>query len=224
MSENAESGLEYFKPRRMLDVMVALPALVVSGPIIVLAGLAIKLVSPGPAIYRAQRVGLNGKNFTMHKLRTMHVQCGTSGSVITAPDDPRVFALGRFLRATKIDELPQLYDVLRGRMAIVGPRPEAPEIVERHYTQEHRLSLLVRPGMTSPAALRFSQISDKRLSGEDIEAQYASAVLDEKIGAEIDYIKRATVWSDIVVIGQSLVYVLLETLRYFIPHKSASSH
>ncbi len=128
--------------RRFFDLCIVVPAMLCIGPILVISALAIRVSSPGPIFYRAQRIGRNGRPFTMYKLRTMHCR-SVAGSSITSSNDPRVFAVGRILRALKIDELPQLINILRGEMAVVGPRPEAPDIVERHYTDEYRRSLAV---------------------------------------------------------------------------------
>ncbi len=201
--------------KRLLDILVSVLILLLSLPTLVVCGLILKICSPGPAIFRSHRVGKDGGLFIMHKLRTMHVHDPGDGPVITAPGDTRIFGFGRFLRATKIDELPQLYDVLRGKMSVVGPRPEAPEIVEQYYSDRHRQSLHVKPGLTSPAALLFSVIADDRLTSGNVIEDYTDRILDEKLEQEIAYIERATIWSDINIVARSLLYVARATLGFF---------
>src|ERR671923_1545938 len=120
--------------KRLIDIVLAGVGLALAAPVLALAALGIRLSSPGPVFYRARRAGRAGSCFTMYKLRTMHQRRPGQASRITGQDDPRVFPLGALLRRTKIDELPQLFNVLRGDMSIVGPRPEDPAIVARHYT------------------------------------------------------------------------------------------
>src|SRR5947207_15024833 len=136
-----------------MDVVFAGLALVVLSPLLALAALGIWRSDKGQIFYRAQLAGRDGRPFTMYKLRTMRVDHGTFQSVITADHDPRVFRFGAWLRRAKVDELPQLINILRGEMSIVGPRPEHPSIVSRHYGPEHRELLRVRPVLTSPGTL-----------------------------------------------------------------------
>src|SRR5256886_13096769 len=136
-----------------MDVVFAGLALVVLSPLLALAALGIWLSDKGQIFYRARLAGRDGRPFTMYKLRTMRVDHGAFRSVITADQDPRVFRFGAWLRRAKVDELPQLLNILRGEMSIVGPRPEHPDIVSRHYRPEHRELLGVRPGLTSPGTL-----------------------------------------------------------------------
>jgi lipopolysaccharide/colanic/teichoic acid biosynthesis glycosyltransferase len=132
--------------KRVVDVILAAVALVAAAPVLAVAAVGIRLAGPGPILYRAQRVGLHTRVFTMFKLRTMRPGQAYP-SAITAKNDPRVFPFGALLRRTKVDELPQLYNVLRGDMAIVGPRPTVPVQVDR-YTERQRGRLAVKPGIT----------------------------------------------------------------------------
>src|SRR5437660_1880399 len=122
---------------RLIDLILSSVALICLSPLFLLIAAGIRLSSPGPILYCAKRVGIGGKIFTMYKFRTMHVNHGPAGSCITAQNDARVFTFGAWLRRLKIDELPQLVNILRREMAIVGPRPEDPKIVEAHYTTDH---------------------------------------------------------------------------------------
>jgi lipopolysaccharide/colanic/teichoic acid biosynthesis glycosyltransferase len=188
----------------MFDVIAAAIGLVLAAPLLVIAALGIRLSSPGPVLYRARRVGYRGDLFTMYKLRTMHAERGAPGSAITAAEDPRVFALGRLLRRAKIDELPQLLNVLRGDMAIVGPRPEDPGIVEHHYQAEHYTTLLVRPGLTSPGTLYYFTVAESRLVGEDAEQHYVRSVLPLKLALDLVYVRSAGWAYDLALIGRTL--------------------
>lgn len=174
----------------LLDRVVAACALVVLSPVLGLAALLVRLTSRGPVLYRAQRAGLGGHRFTMFKFRTMRVGAASTGA-ITAARDPRVFAVGGLLRRTKIDELPQLINVLRGDMALVGPRPEDIGIVEEHYDDFMRESLLVRPGITSPGSLHYFA-DEGDLPNDPMEAQraYLATLLVRKIALDLVYVRN----------------------------------
>src|ERR671931_800000 len=189
--------------KRLFDIICAAAALVVTAPLIALAAIGIKLTDPGPVFYRARRIGLLGREFTMFKLRTMRRMEG-GGSLITGLHDERVSAFGRFLRRTKIDELPQLYNVLRGDMAIIGPRPEDPTIVREHYSPGDLETLGVRPGLASPGSIYQFQSGDKLLTGDDPEGRYVDKLLKTKLALDRVYIRRATLRNDLSIIGRTL--------------------
>jgi len=159
--------------KRLFDVVVAALGLVAAAPLLLVAAVGIRLSSPGPILYRARLLGRDGRPFTMYKLRTMHLNHRTSRSVITAQHDPRVFAFGRPLRRLKIDELPQLVNVLRGEMSLVGPRPQHPDIVRSYYAPEHGETLRVRPGLASPGSLYDSTHGEPLVGSADPERAYA---------------------------------------------------
>ena len=190
--------------KRLIDVVIAGLGLALAAPVLGLAALAIRLTSPGALLYRARRVGRDGRCFTMYKLRTMHTRPSRPGSRITGQDDPRVFPVGRWLRRTKIDELPQLFNVLRGEMSIVGPRPEDPDIVERHYTPLHHETLRVRPGLASPGAIYHYTHGDALLVGGDPETAYAARLLPLKLALDVVYVRHASLGSDVRIIGRTL--------------------
>ena len=190
--------------KRLIDVALAGLGLALAAPVLGLAALAIRLTSPGPLLYGARRVGRDGRCFTMYKLRTMHTRPSRPGSRITGQDDPRVFPVGRWLRRTKIDELPQLFNVLRGEMSIVGPRPEDPDIVERHYTPLHHETLRVRPGLASPGAIYHYTHGDALLVGGDPETAYAARLLPLKLALDVVYVRHASLGSDVRIIGRTL--------------------
>jgi lipopolysaccharide/colanic/teichoic acid biosynthesis glycosyltransferase len=182
--------------KRLFDIVVALAALAVAAPLILISAIGIKVGSPGPVFYKACRIGRNGAAFNMFKLRTMHLAQG-SASPITAPEDNRIFPLGNLLRKLKIDELPQFWNILSGDMSLVGPRPEAAEIVERHYTDWMRETLRIRPGVTSPGALYNYRMADLLLDVADPEGSYARKMLPPKLALERAYMERANFISDL---------------------------
>jgi lipopolysaccharide/colanic/teichoic acid biosynthesis glycosyltransferase len=192
--------------KRAFDVTVALIGLIVTSPVVLVAAIAVKVGSPGPAFYSGARVGRNGTIFNIHKLRTMDEDAESSGPAVTASDDPRVTKVGRLLRRTKADELPQLLNVLKGEMTLVGPRPEHPQYVE-HYTPDQRRLLAVRPGMTGPAALAFIDEEDQ-LRGDQPEATYLKDVLPRKLELEMQYVDRATFGSDLRILLQTAAVVV----------------
>src|SRR5574341_29964 len=193
--------------KRLFDVACATVALIAVAPLLLVAAIGIRLSSRGPALYRATRLGLGGRPFTMYKLRTMHVARSAHrapGGPITGARDPRVFAFGAFLRRTKIDELPQLLNVLRGDMTIVGPRPEDPAIVHRHYAPLHFWTLGVRPGLASPGSLYQYTHGEALLAGEDPEQAYAARLLPTKLALELVYVRRASLYYDLGIIARTL--------------------
>lgn len=185
--------------KRVLDVIFAGVALVAVTPVLAVAAVGIRLAGPGPILYRAQRVGLNNRVFTMYKLRTMRME-QANASAITAKDDPRVFPFGGLLRRTKIDELPQLYNILRGDMTIVGPRPEDPRMVERFYAPRHYETLRVLPGLTSPGSLYAYTHGEAQLDASDSEGCYAERLLPLKLAMDIVYVRRASLSYDLALI------------------------
>ena len=190
--------------KRLFDVCCAAVALVLTAPVLALAAVGIKLSDPGPVFYRARRVGYLGREFTMYKLRTMRAEESGDGPLITGIHDDRVSRIGRLLRRTKIDELPQLYNVLRGDMAIVGPRPEDPTIVRDHYSPDDLETLGVRPGLASPGSIYQYQSGDKMLTGDDPEGRYVDKLLKTKLALDRVYIRRAGLRNDLAIIGRTL--------------------
>lgn len=188
---------------RTLDVIGAVGGLLVLSPVFLLTALAVKASDGGPILYRATRVGCDGKLFDMLKFRTMVVDADISGPGITTSGDPRVTPVGRFLRKSKMDELPQLINVLRGDMSMVGPRPEDPRYVES-YTHEQRRILAVRPGMTSAASLKYHD-EESLLSGENWEIVYRSEVLPAKIEIDLEYIDGRSAAKDLQIVLRTLV-------------------
>jgi lipopolysaccharide/colanic/teichoic acid biosynthesis glycosyltransferase len=153
----------------------------------------------------------------MYKFRTMHVNHGPAGSCITAQNDARVFAFGSWLRRLKIDELPQLMNILRREMAIVGPRPEDPKIVEAHYTSDHLETLNILPGLSSPGSIYYYTHGEKTLNGEDPEGFYVERLLPTKLAIDIVYVREASVLYSLNVILRTTWVILAMALgkRHF---------
>lgn len=189
--------------KRGMDVLGALAGLVLLAPLLAAVAVAIRLRDGAPVLYRQRRVGVHG-TFAVLKFRTMRSVPGPS---ITAGADPRITLMGRWLRRWKLDELPQLLNVLRGDMSLVGPRPEVPEFVAE-YTVEERAVLRYRPGITDPASLRFRDEATLLAAAPDPVAWYRDVLLPEKLRLSLAYARRATPWSDLGVLAAT-VWVLL---------------
>ena len=194
--------------RRQFDVLCASLGLLLAAPVLAIAAVGIVLSSPGPVIYKTRRVGARGRPFLMYKLRTMHVR-SDGGSRITGAGDPRIFPLGRLLRRTKIDELPQLVNVLKGEMSIVGPRPEDPGFVVRHYALPHRETLAVRPGLAGPGSIYSTTHGERILAGDDPEARYLEHLLPIKLALDVVYVRHASLRYDLTLMVRTLRVVAL---------------
>ena len=197
--------------RRLFDIGAASAALTLLSPLMLLVALAIRASSPGPVIFRARRVGLHGTPFSMFKFRTMAV-ADDVGSAITGSRDRRVFPLGRLLRRSKVDELPQLFNVLRGEMALVGPRPEDPRLVATCYRLEHQPTLEVRPGLASPGSLYNFTHGEAQLAGPDAEAEYVERILPVKLALDVIYVRRASFRYDLAIIFRTVFVILAAML------------
>ncbi len=191
--------------KRLFDVIAAALGLLLLSPLLLAAAVWVWLDSPGPVLFRQRRVGRFGVPFTIHKFRTMRVE---PGAAITVGEDPRITRSGRVLRQTKLDELPQLWDVLRGAMSLVGPRPELPRYVELYPEALRRAVLAVRPGITDPASLAYSHEADLLAAAADPEREYRDVILPAKLRLSADYAARASLASDLKLIGRTLLRVL----------------
>jgi lipopolysaccharide/colanic/teichoic acid biosynthesis glycosyltransferase len=190
--------------RRLLDLAGSAAGLLLLSPLFALIAAAVKLSSPGPVFHRGERVGRGGARFRIYKFRSMRV--GQAGPGITRAGDPRVTTVGRFLRRTKLDELPQLINVLTGAMSLVGPRPEAPEYVAMYDDAQRRI-LAARPGMTSPASLQF-RAEEEQLQGPDWERTYVERIMPAKLQIDLDYLQRRTLASDLRVIAATVARLI----------------
>ena len=186
--------------KRIFDIALVVAALPVCIPLGLAFALAIRLESRGPVIYSALRVGRDGREFRLYKFRSMYQDA--SGPGLTYQDDPRVTKIGRILRRSKFDEFPQVINVLRGQMSIVGPRPEAPEYVAR-YSPEQRRVLAMRPGLTSLAQVAHRDEEDE-LPAEGTEAYYVDVIMPQKLRVDVAYVDGWTIWLDIKIFAVGL--------------------
>jgi lipopolysaccharide/colanic/teichoic acid biosynthesis glycosyltransferase len=193
--------------RRKAETALAAGLLLVSSPIWLLIAIGIRLSDRGPVFYVADRAGLHGCTFRMCKFRTMRIH-SDGGSRIAAANDPRVFPFGALLRKLKLDELPQLLNIVRGDMAFVGPRPEDPWIVENFYTAEDRETLEVLPGLTSPGTLHYFTQVEQALDEVDTERAYILGPLKTKLDMDRTYFARSTASSDLRIIFETAAVLL----------------
>jgi lipopolysaccharide/colanic/teichoic acid biosynthesis glycosyltransferase len=205
----------YPAAKRLFDILFSLIGLVVLSPLLAVISLLIKRDSEGPVFYRGVRVGKGGEPFKMYKFRTMVVDAEQIGGCATPDDDPRLTGVGRFLRQYKLDELPQLIDVLRGEMSLVGPRPQVEWIVDL-YTPEERQLLTVRPGITDPASLRFVNHGEILKGSTDPEREYLEKIHPEKMCLSLEYVRNRSFWVDIKII--------LQTIASIIKHRKGGSY
>ena len=192
--------------KRSFDIVVCIVALLLLAPLMTAIALFVKLDSPGPVFFRQERVGRFGRLFRMHKFRTMRADA--DGLQLTVGDDPRITRGGAWLRRTRLDELPQLIDVLRGAMSLVGPRPEVPRYVAHYPPALRERALAVRPGLTDPASLDFIDEAALLARAADPEREYIEVILPRKLQCAADYAAQASLRSDFG--------VLLRTLRLLI--------
>lgn len=192
--------------KRYFDATCAFAGLVLLSPALCAVAFAIRLTNAGPVFFRQTRVGQFGKPFRIFKFRTMVVNCHAHGPLLTASRDPRITSVGRWLRSTKVDELAQLLNVLKGEMSLVGPRPEVPEYVAA-YTKGQQLVLLVKPGITGPAA---SMYEEELLAGQaDMESFYLRTVLPAKLEKDIAYSQCIRLSTDLRLIFRTIGRVVL---------------
>lgn len=191
------------RTKRVMDVCGSLVGLVVLVPLFVLVSVAIAVEGRrgggGPVFFGQERVGFGGERFRMWKFRTMVVGAEQQGAQVTVGADPRITAVGRWLRRLKIDELPQLLNVLLGEMSLVGPRPEVSRYVAL-YTTEQRSVLRLVPGITDPASIRYRDEGTELARAADPERFYIDEIMPEKIRLNLDYAALATPWSDTMVV------------------------
>ncbi len=189
--------------KRAFDLLAAGLGLVVLSPAFLVIALAIRLGSPGPVFFRQERIGLGGRPFRILKFRTMRVDAEKLGGQLTVSADPRVTRVGAVLRKGKLDELPQLVNVVAGDMSLVGPRPEVPRYVARYDDRQRRV-LEVRPGITDPASIAYRNENDLLDAAADPEATYLSEIMPAKLELNLAYLERRSLVSDIGIIFRTL--------------------
>jgi len=199
--------------KRVFDIIAAAIGLVLLSPLLLLAALAVKFTSRGPMLFRQERVGCGGRPFYILKFRTMVADAPARGGQITFGADPRITPVGRVLRKTKIDELPQLFNVLRGEMSLVGPRPEVAKYVEM-FAEDYEEILRVRPGVTDLASLKFRDESTILGQAADPEREYVERVLPEKIRLAKEYVRRQSLFFDFWIIFATLYTVAVDAVKH----------
>jgi lipopolysaccharide/colanic/teichoic acid biosynthesis glycosyltransferase len=186
--------------KRALDIAVSATALLLLSPFLAAIALGVYIDSGAPILFSQERVGLGFRRFRIYKFRTMKSRA--SGPGVTVGGDPRITRFGRLLRAFKLDELPQFYNVLRGDMSLVGPRPELPEYVEM-YRDRYARVLAIRPGITDPASLRFRHEEAILASSPDPLRAYADCVLPEKLALAERYVRDRSLAGDLAILFQT---------------------
>lgn len=186
--------------KRVFDIICALCGLIVLSPVLFLIIVLIKLTSAGPVFFRQTRVGQYEKLFQIHKFRTMIVNAEASGLKITVGRDSRITPIGHFLRKTKLDELPQLIDVLMGTMSLVGPRPEVPEYVQYYTNDVKAIVLSVRPGITDWASIKMIDENDILAGASDPQQAYIQQILPEKLAYAVRYVQTRGLKLDVYLI------------------------
>jgi lipopolysaccharide/colanic/teichoic acid biosynthesis glycosyltransferase len=198
--------------KRAFDIMGATVALVALVPLLLVVAVMIRLDTPGPVFFRQVRVGRYGRPFRIFKFRTMTVDQPQGAPEITLAGDARITRMGAWLRRTRVDELPQLIDVLRGTMSLVGPRPEVPRYVAFYPPALRERALAVRPGITDPASLEFIDEAKLLAQAADPEREYIEVILPAKLQRAADYAERASLATDLALLWRTL-RVLLAQVR-----------
>jgi lipopolysaccharide/colanic/teichoic acid biosynthesis glycosyltransferase len=185
--------------KRLFDILFSSLGLIVMFPILIFSAIAIKLDSQGPALYRGKRIGRYGKPFRIYKFRTMVINAEELGGPSTANDDPRLTKFGKLIRKYKIDELPQLINVLKGEMSFVGPRPQVPEDVAL-YTKEEKNILSVLPGITDWASIKYHNEGEILRGTQDPDQAYIEKIRPGKIMLELEYVRNHSFWIDLKIL------------------------
>jgi len=209
--------------KRLFDIVLATTGLVIAAPVILLGAVAVRATSPGPAFFLARRAGLRGEPFHLYKLRTMQHAQDPDRDRITAENDSRVTRVGRLLRTFKIDELPQLWNILRGDMSFVGPRPEDLEIVRQHYAPEQMRVLDVRPGLTTPGQVEWYPdllYHDPPPPGTSVEEHYLTRHLPFKLASDLEYVESHGLLLDVRLLFQTVWCVAVRSHLAPLPRKA----
>ena len=190
--------------KRVFDIVVSATALLLLLPLFLILGAAVAVSTPGGAFFRQVRVGKGGKEFRLLKFRTMRPGSEAQGQITVGGKDPRITGIGYFLRRSKMDELPQLINVLLGDMSIVGPRPEVPKYVAL-YTKEQREVLSVRPGITSAASIAYMDENEILGKSTDPDRTYIEEVMPAKLALDLEYVQRRSFVRDLSIIGRTAI-------------------
>lgn len=191
----------------IFDFIVSLLGAIIISPILLIIAILIKLDSKGPILFKQARVGKNGKEFKILKFRTMKVESEKKGIQLTVGKDPRITKVGHILRKTKLDELPQLFNVLMGEMSFVGPRPEVPRYVEL-YNSYQKCILKIRPGITDLASIKYRNENDLLGKSLDPEYTYIHEIMPEKIELNLEYLNNMSIFYDVKLIIKTILVVI----------------
>jgi lipopolysaccharide/colanic/teichoic acid biosynthesis glycosyltransferase len=190
--------------KRIFDFLVSLIGILIISPVFIIVSIAIKLDSTGKVMFLQRRVGRYGKEFNIYKFRTMITDAEKIGKQITVGKDNRITKVGAFLRKFKIDELPQLFNVLKGDMSLVGPRPEVPKYVAL-YNKEQKKVLDVRPGITDMASLRYKDENDILGKVDNPEEYYINVIMKDKLNLNLEYIEKSNIFFDVYLIIKTII-------------------
>jgi lipopolysaccharide/colanic/teichoic acid biosynthesis glycosyltransferase len=208
--QNTKNNMERFyipQGKRALDLALSVPLLIVLSPALLVISLLIRRGSDGPVFFRQERVGKGGRIFTLYKFRSMVNESQSRGPSVTSSDDARITPLGRKLRKYKLDELPQIFNVIKGDMSLVGPRPEVSKYVEA-FNEDYSTILQINPGITDYAALRYRNEEEILAGYEDAEEAYTSVILPEKITLYKKYIREMGLMADLKILFRTMMGVL----------------
>jgi len=194
--------------KRQFDFLSSFFGLILLSPIFILVAFWIKIDSRGPVFFRQERAGFQGTLFRIHKFRTMVLYAEKKGKQITVEGDSRITTAGSFLRKYKLDELPQLIDVLAGDMSLVGPRPEVPKYIDYYSDDEKHNVLSVKPGITDNASIEFRDESELLANSKDPEAAYINKVLPRKIALYRKYVRERSFFGDVAIIFKTIFLII----------------
>jgi lipopolysaccharide/colanic/teichoic acid biosynthesis glycosyltransferase len=194
--------------KRVFDLVTSGAALILGSPIIAVVAFVVRLDTPGPILFRQVRVGRGGRHFNILKFRTMVDRPAEPGGEITVHRDPRITRSGALLRHWKLDELPQLWNVFRGDMSVVGPRPEVPRYVDLYPAPLRDIVLSVRPGITDPASIKYRSEADMMADADDPERMYREVILPDKLALACAYARHVSLRGDLAIIFQTLRKIL----------------
>ena len=186
--------------KRIFDIIFSFLGAILTSPLFLVVVFLIKKESPGPVFYRGERIGKNGKPFRIFKFRTMVVDAEKMGGPSTAGDDQRLLKIGHFLKKYQLDEMPQLINVLRGEMSLVGPRPEVPSEIESLEPGTRKIILSIRPGMTSLATLSNPHEGEALKGSKDPHKTYCEKIKPEKMRLNLEYVNKRSFWLDVNII------------------------
>ena len=193
--------------KRIFDLFLAIPSLIILSPVFLISAILIKLESPGPIIFAQERIGQNGKIFKLYKFRTMIKDASKVGPPVTTANDPRITKVGKLLRKYKIDEMLQIINIIKGDMSVIGPRPEIKKYVEM-FKDEYKEILKIKPGMTDYALIAFRNEEEILAKFENVEEGYIKEIMPKKIELYKKYIKDMSLLTDIKIFFKSIWEIL----------------